>query len=94
MEVVGREVLEDLKRKHPDVRGQVDSWLAEALEAEWKTPMEVSERYPSASHLENNCVVFNLKGNKYRLLVRLGYNSGVVHVLRAGTHRQYDRWNL
>jgi mRNA interferase HigB len=94
MDVVGREVLEDFKRRHPDVQRQVDAWLLEAEEATWPTPHAVTRRYATASILSDNRVVFNLKGNSYRLLVRIAYRLGKVIVLRAGTHAEYDRWDL
>lgn len=94
MDVVGREVLEDFKRRHPDVQSQVDTWLLEAEEATWRTPHAVTQRYRTASILSDNRVVFNLKGNSYRLLVRIAYRLGKVIVLKAGTHAEYDRWDL
>jgi mRNA interferase HigB len=94
MDVVGREVLEDFKRRHPDVQSQVDAWLLEAEEARWATPHAVTDRYPTASVLSGNRVVFNIKGNSYRLLVRIAYRHGTVLVVMAGTHAEYDRWDL
>jgi len=94
MDVVGRDVLEALKMRHPDVRGQVDAWLFEAEEAQWSTPHAITQRFPTASILSEKRVVFNLKGNSYRLLVRVAYNTGTVIVLKAGTHAEYDRWDL
>ena len=94
MDVVGRGVLEDFKRRHPDVQSQVDAWLLEAEEATWSTPHAVTRRYGTASILSDNRVVFNLKGNSYRLLVRIAYRLGKVIVLKAGTHAEYDRWDL
>lgn len=94
MDVVGREVLEDFKRRHPDVQSQVDAWLLEAEEARWVTPHAVTDRYSTASILSGNRVVFNIKGNSYRLLVRIAYRHGTVLVLMAGTHAEYDRWDL
>ena len=94
MDVVGREVLEDFKRGHPDVQSQVDAWLLEAEEATWSTPHAVTKRYATASILSENRVVFNLKGNSYRLLVRIAYRLGKIIVLKAGTHAEYDRWDL
>jgi mRNA interferase HigB len=94
MDVVGREVLEEFKRRHPDAQGQVDAWLLEAEEAQWDTLNAITRRYRTASILSENRVVFNLKGNKYRLLVRVSCRLGKVIVLRAGSHAEYDRWNL
>jgi len=94
MDVVGREVLEDFKRRHPDVQSQVDAWLLEAAEASWGMPQAVTQRYSTASILSGNRVVFNLKGNSHRLLVRIAYRLGKVIVLKAGIHAEYDRWDL
>ena len=81
-------------RRHADVDQQVKAWVAEAKQARWHEPADVKERYPSASFLEGDRVVFNLKGNKYRLLVRVGYKSGIVRVQKMGTHAEYDKWKL
>ena len=94
MDVVGREELEKFKRKHPDVQSHIDAWLIEAEEAKWETLHAITAHYPSASVLSENRVVFNLKGNRYRLLVRVACRTGKVIVLKAGTHAEYDRWNL
>jgi len=93
MDVVGRDVLEELKRTHSDVRGRADAWLQEAIDAKWTSPNDVKQRYPSASLLSGNRVVFDF-GNRYRLLVRIAYRTGKVMLLRAGTHAEYDRWDL
>ena len=60
----------------------------------WRTPAEVKARYVSASFLANNRVVFNLKGNKYRLDTKIAYQVGVVLVKRIGTHAEYSRWTF
>lgn len=94
MRVIGVEALRAFYRRHADAEQQVKAWVAEAKEARWDKPMDIKERYPSASLLENDRVVFNLKGNKYRLLVRVSYKSQLVRVERIGTHAEYDRWKL
>ena len=94
MRVIGRETLEKFARKHSDVRSQVDAWIAEAEEAEWQTPADVKKRYVSASFLANNRVVFNLKGNKYRLDVKVSFKSQVILVMRIGTHDEYSSWKF
>ncbi len=94
MDVVGREVLEDFKLRHPDAQSQVDAWLLEAEETRWDTPHSVTKRYSTASILSENRVVFNVKGNSYRLLVRIAYRLGTVLVLKAGTYAECNRWDL
>ena len=94
MDVVGRGVLEKLKQGHPDVQSQVAAWLIEVQDARWTTHHDPKKRYPNASILSENRVVFNLKGNKYRVQVRIAYRVGTVIVLNAGTHAEYERWKL
>jgi mRNA interferase HigB len=79
---------------HAEVASVVDAWLAEAKAATWRTPADVKARYASASILANNRVVFNLKGNKYRLDTKIAYQTGVVVVKRIGTHAEYTRWTF
>jgi mRNA interferase HigB len=94
MKVVGQKILSRFAQQHADVRIQVNAWLAEALEAGWSTPADIKRRYPSASFLADDQVVFNLKGNNYRLLVKINYGRSIVLIKRIGTHAEYDRWNL
>ena len=94
MRVIGKETLEDFKRRHADVRSQVDAWLAEVEEARWDSPNDIKARFASASFLPNHRVVFNLKGNNYRLDVNVSYNTKVVLIKRIGTHAEYDTWTF
>ena len=94
MKVVGKKGLDDFKRRHADARSHVDAWISEAEEAEWESPHDIKERYATASFLPNNGVVFNLKGNSYRLYVKVIYVSKVVRIKRIGTHAEYDNWKL
>jgi mRNA interferase HigB len=94
MQIVGRKALHDLARQHADVSGAVEAWTCEIEEAEWMSPKDVKERYPTASILSDNRVIFNLKGNRYRLEVKISYQNKVVLIKRAGTHAEYSRWDL
>lgn len=94
MKVVGREALELFCRKHADVRAQVNAWIAEAEDAEWRTPNDIKARYAHASFLADNRVIFNLKGNRYRLDVKISYTTQVVFVKRIGTHEEYNSWKF
>jgi len=94
MKIVGRNILERFTRAHADVRGQVDAWVCEVEEAKWETPSDIKERYAHASFLLNNRVVFNLKGNKYRLDTKVGFKNQVVLVIRIGTHAEYSTWKF
>lgn len=94
MKVVGREITEDFVTDHADLREQINAWLCEAEEAKWKTPQDIKDRYAHASFLPNNLVVFNLKGNRYRLVVKINYNFQIVKIEKIGTHAEYSKWNL
>ena len=92
MKVVGKKTLDEFKRRHADARSHVDAWICEVEEAEWESPRDIKEEYVTASFLADNRVVFNLKGNSYRLDVKVSYASKVVLIKRIGTHREYDKW--
>jgi mRNA interferase HigB len=77
-----------------DARGPLESWHEEALKAIWKSPQDVKGQYASASICGNNRVVFNVGGNKYRLVVEMQYRAGIVWVKFIGTHEQYNRINV
>ena len=66
--------------------------MAEAEEAEWDIPLDVKERYPSASIIGGGRVVFNIKGNRYRLDTKISYKNQTVLIKRIGTHAEYDEW--
>ena len=91
MKVLGLEVLAEFARTHAEVRTQLQVWLAEAEEAQWKGPDDI---YPTASFLADNRVVFNVKGRKYRMVVKVSYRLQIVMIDRVGTHAEYSKWVL
>lgn len=94
MRVVGRARLNEFGRRHAESVNPLRSWLAEATKGIWRGPQDIKDRFRSASFLAGNRVVFNIGGNKYRLVVEVAYQTCVVVVERVGTHADYDRWNL
>lgn len=92
MKIVGRVILENFKEKHSEVNSQIDAWYTEAKAANWAKPLDVKQRYSTASILPNDQIVFNLKGNKYRLLVQINYTNKIVLVKKVGTHKEYMKW--
>ena len=94
MRLLGRDALYEFAQKHADSAPHIEAWSAEIKEARWSTPQQLKARYPKASILGKNRVVFNLNGNRYRLLVLLNYTVGLVVVERIGTHAEYSRWKL
>ena len=93
MKILDRERLERFCRKHADARSWIENWLADVEAAAWRTPRDIGQRYASVSFLPNRVVIFNVKGNAYRLEVSVGYRSGVVAIEWIGTHAEYDERN-
>jgi mRNA interferase HigB len=94
MNVIGKKLLEGFKNKHSDVKTQINSWLCEAEEAQWTSPNDIKSRYSKASFLANNLVVFNLKGNDYRVVTKIYYDKQMVLIKKIGTHAEYSRWKF
>jgi mRNA interferase HigB len=90
MKLVRRDILDALSRKHADLRSTIASWIQEVERALWKTPQDIKDRYSSATFLAGNSVIFNIKGNSYRLEVLVAYETGVVMVKWAGRHAEYS----
>lgn len=78
---------------HADCEQQLKAWFQEAEKAKWNNPNEIKSDYPSASILADNRVVFNIKGNSYRLIVKINYDYQMVWIRFVGTHAQYDKIN-
>jgi len=75
---------------HADAKGPLEAWHAEALKSSWRTPQEVKDQFGTASVLKSGRVVFNIGGNKYRLVVAIDYGRQACFVKFVGTHKQYD----
>jgi mRNA interferase HigB len=80
--------------RHADARGPLEAWHAEASRASWTSPAEVKAQYRNASILKGGRIVFNIGGNKYRLVVKIRYVSHTIYILFVGTHKQYDAINV
>ncbi len=91
MRVIARKTLRDFWLTRPDCEHQLKAWFRETENAVWKGPHDIRRAYPSASFLADNRVVFNIKGNAYRLVVRINYGYGMVWIRFVGTHAQYDK---
>lgn len=91
MRIAAREMIDSFMRKHPDARSFMESWYQEVLGSSWENTMDIKNRYQSASFLGDNIVIFNIKGNKYRLAVKIAYKRQTVLVKWAGTHSEYSR---
>jgi mRNA interferase HigB len=91
MRVIARKTLRSFWEKHRDAESELAAWIAEAERSQWKTPQDILDRFRFADILPGNRVVFNIKGNHYRLVVKIHYNAGIVYIRFVGTHAEYDR---
>jgi mRNA interferase HigB len=91
MRVIALKNIRDFCVRHPAAAEALQAWTEEARNASWKTPQDIKQRYASASFIGRNRVVFNIKGNEYRLVVALAYRFEAVYIKFIGTHAQYDQ---
>ena len=91
MKVLGRDKLVKYYKKHSNVQSALEAWMNEVESAAWKTLQDIKDRYSSADFLANNRVIFNIKGNHYRLVVKVAYKNGIAVIEWIGTHSEYDK---
>jgi len=91
MTLVGQDKIDAFIKRNAQARKPVQAWVAEAGNAQWKTSQDIKNRYRSADFLKNNRVIFNVKGNRYRLVAKISYQTAVVLVEWIGTHAEYDK---
>ncbi len=90
MRIISKATLVEFWAKHPAARQALQTWFEDASHSQWKTPQDIKLRYASASFMASNRVVFNIKGNDYRLVVAVAYRFAAVYIMFVGTHAQYD----
>jgi len=91
MRIVAKRTLRIFWEKHPDAKDPLLAWYREVEKEEWPNPARMKEKYRSASVVALNRVVFNIKGNDYRLVVKINYSYRVVYIRFIGTHAEYDK---
>lgn len=90
MRVIAVSTLRQFWKTHPDAEQPLKAWVDEASQATWTQPSDIKAYYRSANILKNRRVVFNIKGNDYRLIVAVAYRLRIVYVKFVGTHWEYD----
>lgn len=93
LRVIAKKILRDFWETHAGCEQQLKAWHLEASNAEWKSPADIKSEYPSASILTDNRIVFNIKGNNYRLIVKISYSHQMLWIRFIGTHAEYDKIN-
>ena len=91
MRIIARKALRDFWSEHTDSEQPLKAWYHDVKRAQWRVPGDIRSVYRNASFLANNRVVFNIKGNSYRLVVAINYAAGIVYIRFVGTHTDYDR---
>lgn len=91
MKLFGLLELDKFKREQSIARKAIDAWILEVQSAIWKTPQCIKDRYRSADFLNDNKVIFDVKGNKYRVVAKVDYQKEAVLVLWVGTHAEYSK---
>jgi len=91
MHIISRKKLRGFWEKHPEVRQPLQAWYDDVRHAMWESPADIKDVYRNASFISNNRVVFNIKGNSYRLVASIHYGHGIIFIRFVGTHQEYDR---
>jgi mRNA interferase HigB len=91
LRVLSKRTLRDFWKLNPDSEQQLLVWFREASKADWNNPNEIKLQYASASILKNCRVVFNMCGNKYRLIVEINFTRKWAFIHFIGTHKEYDK---
>ncbi|MBK7358335.1 MAG: type II toxin-antitoxin system HigB family toxin [Saprospiraceae bacterium] len=91
MRIIARKTLKNFWTKYPDSEQALKSWFKEISAKSWKSLNELKKQYPTMSIVSNNKVVFNIKGNNYRLLVKINIEFQLTYIRFIGTHKQYDK---
>jgi len=91
LRVIAKKILRDFWEKHADCEAQLRSWFRETEKSELKNIHDIKNEYPSASVLKDNRIVYNIKGNNYRLIVKFNFDYQICWIRFIGTHAEYDK---
>lgn len=91
MHIIALRTLREFWETHPAAETPLRAWYADASRADWQSPADIKAAYRSASFIAGNRVVFNIKGNAYRLIAAVRYTQGLMFIRFVGTHADYDR---
>lgn len=90
MRIVSRATLKEFWEQFSDAEQPLKAWYEEAKKADWCSPQDIKDKYLNASFVGNNRVVFNIHGNKYRLVVAINYKFSMCYIRFVGSHQDYD----
>jgi mRNA interferase HigB len=93
MRIIAKKSLKLFWESHPDSEQQLKAWYAKVKAAQWRTSSDVKNDYRNASFVANNRVIFNIKGNKYRLVTAINYDYQIMYIRFVGHLKDYDKIN-
>jgi len=93
MRVISKNKLIEFYKKHAETKSPLETWYHEVKRENWTNPMDVLNKYRSASPIKGNRVVFKIKGNQYRLVAKINYELRILYIRFIGTHKEYDKIN-
>jgi mRNA interferase HigB len=91
MRVISKKILREFWAIHTDAEQSLRAWHAKTKSAKWNTSSQIKSDYRNASFVANNRVIFNIKGNKYRIVVAINYDYQIIYIRFVGTHSEYDK---
>ena len=91
MRVIAIKPLREFWKQYHDAEIPLRAWVAEAANANWQKPSDIKKKFGSVSIIANNRAIFNISGNKYRLVVAIKYDFQLIYIRFIGTHKQYDK---
>ena len=89
--IIAKRTIREFWEKHPDSKDYLETWYETVKGANWQNPNEIKEFYAAISILKNSRVVFNIKGNQYRLVAKINYQRQWLFIRFIGTHKEYDK---
>jgi len=93
MHIIARPELMKFWKKHPDAETPLKLWFKKVKQAKWDTPNDLKKDFPTADYVGNNRIVFDIKGNKYRIIVLAFFKGQKIFIRFVGTHAEYDKIN-
>ena len=89
--IFAKSTLREFWEKFPDTEQYLKTWYDTAINADWRTPVDVKQTYSTASILKNNRVIFNIKGYSYRIVAKFNFEKQWIFIRFVGTHSEYDK---
>ena len=91
MRIISKKILRDFWAVHSDAEQSLKAWHAKTKLADWNTSSDIKTDYRNASFIANNRVIFNIKGNTYRLVAAVNYDFGIIYIRFVGSHKEYEK---